>query len=307
MTSPITFGPLRRFPFDGWQARPVGVEEVADGLYALAPEEFTAARTAAAKADPANAKAISALRKPTVGAWLVNTLARTDPDLLDQLLSLGPELAQAQRSGQGDELRALGAQRRALVEAVSDGAFAAAGREVTAAARSEVESTLEAALADPATADAVRSGRLARSLSYAGFGGVDLEGAVAVGPTRPAAGSTRTKDTPAAAPAGRPDRSKDIAAAEARTHAAAGELDDAVRACQQAQQDQDDAERAEQQAVADVTAAEEALRAARTARTSADQQARKARHRTEQAAKAVEDAQKRAEKARKALDTLRRH
>src|SRR4051794_37530912 len=249
------------------QAEPVSVEDVADELYSLSPEEFTAARTAAAKQDKANSKEISALRKPTVGAWLVNTLARTEPDLLEELLVLGPALAQAQRAGKGDELRALGAQRRELVAAVTDRAFAAADREPAAAARSEVESTLEAALADPATADAVRSGRLTRALPYAGFGGLDLEGAVAVGPTRGTARKTSTKAPartaqqapPAATPAAKPDRSKDIAAAETRAQDAAGELDDAVRACQQAQHDQDKAEKAEQEAVDDVHAAEEAL------------------------------------------------
>ncbi|MDX6198546.1 MAG: hypothetical protein QOJ79_1697 [Actinomycetota bacterium] len=292
----------------------MGVEEVADELYAMPPEEFTAARTAAAKSDKAAAKDINALRKPTVGAWLVNTLARHEPDLLDELLALGPALAKAQSSGKGSQLRELGDQRRELVTAVSDKAFEAADRESTAALRAEVASTLEAALADPATADAVRTGRLTRTLSYAGFGGVDLEGAVAVGPTRGSARKAPAKTAPKstakttgkAAPAAKPDHSKDIAAAEARAQDAAGDLDDAVRACQSAQQDQEKAEDAEKQAIAAVHAAEEALRAAREARTNAEQQARKARHRTEQAAKAVEDAQKKAEKARTALDRLRR-
>ena len=86
----------------------MSLEDVADRLYGLPPEEFTAARTAAAKADRENGKAINALKKPTVGAWLVNSLARAEPDLLDQLLALGPALAEAQRGGQGDALRQLG-------------------------------------------------------------------------------------------------------------------------------------------------------------------------------------------------------
>jgi hypothetical protein len=292
----------------------VSVEEVAEALYALTPEEFTAARAAAAKADKAAAKDINALRKPTVGAWLVNTLARSEPVLLDELLALGPALADAQRSGQGDALRELGEQRRQLIGAVTDKAFAAAGRAATPALRSEVGSTLEAALADPASADAVRSGRLTRTLSYAGFGGVDLDGAVAVGPSRVTGGRSPAATKPTAATkardkapaAAKPDRSKDIAAAEARSQDAAGELDDAVRACQQAQQDQDAAEHAEQQAATDVIAAEQALQAARDARIAAEQQARRARHRTEAAAKQVKGAQTKAEKARNVLDKLRR-
>src|SRR3954470_373207 len=210
-TSLITFRPQRRFRFGAWQAAPMGVEEVADELYALPPEDFTAARAAAAKADKAAAKDINALRKHTVRAWLVNTLARHEPDLLNELLALGPALAKAQSSGKGDPLRELGDQRRQLVSAVTDKAFEAADREPTAALRSEVESTLEAALADPATADAVRTGRLTRALSYAGFGGVDLEGAVAVGPTRGAPRKTpakaAAKSADKAKPTAKPDRS----------------------------------------------------------------------------------------------------
>src|SRR4051812_45342185 len=268
-TSLITFRPQRRFPFRAWQADAMGVEEVADELYALPPEDFTAARAAAAKADKAAAKEIAALRKPTVGAWLVNTLARHEPDLLDELLALGPALAKAQSSGKGAQLRELGDQRRQLVSAVTDKAFEAAEREPTAALRSEVESTLEAALADRATADAVRTGRLTRALSYAGFGGVDLEGAVAVGPAKGASRKTPAKSAAktTAKPTARPDRSKDVAAAEIRAQDAAGDLDDAVRACQSAQQAQEEAERAEQQAGDEVTRSEAALREARAART----------------------------------------
>lgn len=275
------------------------VEDVADELYAVPPEDFTAARTAAAKQDRAAAKEIRSLRKPTVAAWIVNTLVRTEPDLLEQLLALGPALAEAQSAGKGAALRELGDQRRQLVAAVTDRAFEAAGRAPTAALRSEVESTLEAALADTATAEAVRTGRLTRALSYAGFGSVDLEGAVAVGPAK--ASSAKPP-----APTRKPDRTKDIAVAEARAQEAAGELDDAVRACQSAQQAQDDAEGAETAAGERVAAVEAELREAREVRTAAEAAARKARHRTEQAAQKVEAAQAAAEKARLALDKLRR-
>ena len=281
-----------------WQGVGVTVEAVADELYALPPEDFTAARTAAAKADKANAKQINALRKPTVGAWLVNRLARNDSDLLEQLLRLGPALADAQQTGQGDALRELGQQRRQLLAAVTDTAFAAAGRAPTAASRAEVESTLEAALADPTTADAVRSGRLVRSLSYAGFGGVDLDGAVAI--SRP------SKTALAEKPPDKAVRSRDIAAAERGALEAAGALDDAVRRCEQAQRDHDAADAAEQAAAADVRTSEAALRAGRQRRTEAESAARKARHRSEQAAQAVASAQENAEKTRAVLDKLRR-
>jgi hypothetical protein len=153
-------------------------------LYALPPEQFTAARDEAARqakadGDPDAAKALKALRRPSVAAWLVNRLAADQADLLEQLLALGPALAQAQAGGHVDQLRALGQQRRQLVEAVADAAVGVSGRGVGTAVRDEVVGTLEAALADPASGQAVRSGRLVRALSYAGFGGVDLADAVA--------------------------------------------------------------------------------------------------------------------------------
>jgi hypothetical protein len=50
-----------------------------------------------------------------------------------------------------------------------------------------VEETLRAALADPAAANAVRSGRLTTSLRYAGFGELDVSDVVALPTARPAA------------------------------------------------------------------------------------------------------------------------
>jgi hypothetical protein len=279
----------------------VTLEEIADRLYALPPEDFTAARTAEAvaakKADKDLAKQAAALRKPTVGAWLVNTLARAEPDLLDQLLALGPALADAQRSGHGDALRQLGEQRRQLIGAVTAQAFQAADREPTAAARAEVESTLEAALADPRSAEAVRSGRLVRAQSYAGFGEVDVTDAVAVPGT---AAKATSKPRP------KPKPKKDIAAAEQRALEAAGALDDAVRECEQAQRDHDEAEAARVAAEDEVRAAEQALHEARERRTEAEEAERKAARAAAKAEQAVRDAQAKAEKARTALDKLRR-
>ncbi len=156
----------------------------AEDLYRLAPAAFTAARDAAAKqaradGDREAAAALKALRRPTVAAWLLNALVHEEPALVTQLLQLGPDLAQAQAGGDAVALRALGEQRRGLVEAVADRAATATGRPLSPTARAEVVATLEAALADPGSAEAVRSGRLVRPLSYAGFGDVDLSDAVA--------------------------------------------------------------------------------------------------------------------------------
>jgi hypothetical protein len=278
----------------------------AEELYRLPPEDFTAARDAAAKqakadGDKEAAAALKALRKPSVSAHLVNLLAAHDGELLDSLLALGPALAQAQAQGQGDALRTLSAQRRELVQAVTSRAVELGQRAITAAVREEVAATLEAALADPASAEAVRSGRLVRALSYAGFGDVDLSGAVAPG-------SASTAATPKKKPAKKtdePDRER-IAAAEAAALEAAGRLDDAVRACEQAQRDHDSAEQRAGQAHAEVERLRgELAEAERTARD-ADSARSKAGKAADKAVAAVRRAQEREEQARAELDRLRR-
>ncbi len=271
----------------------------ADELYALAPEDFTAARDLAAKqakagGDPGLAKQLKSLRKPSVAAWLVNRLATQQRPLLDQLLALGPALAEAQSAGHADDLRALGQQRRDLVAAVTDAAAADAGRTVSAAVRDEVASTLEAALADPASADAVRSGRLVRSLSYAGFGGVDLSDAVAV--------AARTSGKPAAQA---PDR-KQVERAEAAAHRAAGTLDDAVRGCERAERVQATAAEAARTATAEVERLTAELRRAGKQADRAEREAERAAEIVRTAQKAVVETQKDAEAARRELDRLRR-
>lgn len=288
------------------------LDDVAERLYALAPEEFTAARDAAAKrsGDKDARAALKALRRPTVSAWLVNLLARTQPDLLHQLLELGPELAEAQSTGQGDALRALGEQRRKLVAAVTGAAVDLAGRSVTPQIRAEVEQTLEAALADPVAADALRSGRLVRPLSYAGFGDVDLDGAVA----RPTTGSSRS------VPRATSTNQQDHGALEQQALDAAAALDDAVRACESAVRRRDEAGRRRREAADAAQAAADEVRhlerqlaeardresAARAAEAAADEGTRAAESEVATTARAVARAQEGAEQARAALDRARR-
>ena len=272
----------------------------ADDLYRLAPEDFTAARDAAAEqaradGDREGAAALKALRRPTVSAWLLNTLVHEDADLVEQLLALAPGLAQAQAGGDAAALRSLGEQRRQLVGAVVARVVAVGDRPVAAAVRDEVASTLEAALADPASADALRSGRLVRALSYAGFGEVDLVDAV--GP------STQVADPPAKEPDQRAQR---LVAAEAAALEAAGRLDDAVRACRDAERARAEAARVERVLAEQVERLAEQLAAARADHEAAASQAAAAAKAARKAAAEVERVQERAERAREELDRLRR-
>jgi hypothetical protein len=273
----------------------------APDLYRLPPEEFTAARddavrVAKADGDAPAAKELKALRRPSVAAWLVNVLVGEQPELVEQLLLLGPALADAQANGNGDELRTLGAQRRDLVDAVVTQAVELAGRSVTSAVRDEVASTLETALADPEAADAVRSGRLVRALSYAGFGGVDLAGAVARTSGSPKAKALRKAD----------DRGERVAVAEAAALEAAGRLDDAVRACEQAQREHEAAQQLADTARAQVEELRSRLAEAEAAATHAESQRRNAEKAAEAAVETVRRRQAGEEQARAELDRLRR-
>ena len=153
------------------------LREHAEELYGLLPEEFMAARTAAVKAakddgDRDLAKAIQTLRRPTVAAWSVNLLARRRAELVEQVVSLGGSLREAQATLQGQALRDLTRQRRQLVAAVTQevrALAAAEGQKLSDAAVRQVEETLQAAMADPAAAEAVRSGLLAQPMASTGL------------------------------------------------------------------------------------------------------------------------------------------
>nr|WP_296063722.1 hypothetical protein [uncultured Actinoplanes sp.] len=158
---------------------PSATDEVIQRLYEAPPDGFVAARTAAIEearksGDKATAKRLAALKKPTVAAWVVNLLALRRPDLIDELVDLSAALREAQRGLQGNALRELTAQRRQVVSALVAAArgLAQAEQPSVKLPLNEVEATLTAALAEPEIAAQVRTGRLIRAATYAGFGEV---------------------------------------------------------------------------------------------------------------------------------------
>ena len=182
------------------------LDQAAAELYALTPAEFTGRRAelvAAARAggDREAGRAIAALRRPTVAAWLVNLLVRDQqpgrsgsdgggrdhPDRLTDLVRLGVDLRSAQAALDGARIRELSRQRPALLGALVQRAkdlAGPAGQQVGAGVQRELEETLAAAVADDGAAQAVSSGLLTRALAYAGIGDVDLDAATAVVLTR---------------------------------------------------------------------------------------------------------------------------
>jgi hypothetical protein len=278
------------------------LDEVAGRLYELPPEEFVAARGEEAErareaGDRDLAAAITKLRKPTVGAWAVNLLAHRRPDLVRELLALATAMRHAQRELRGDELRELSQRRRKTVSSLARDALGlavASGRRREALPAAEIEATLTAALSDPEIGEAVRTGQLAKTVSYAGFGEVpkpklrlvrDDEEAVPEPPAEPAKRAAKATKQAAAPPKleREPAEERQRQAAERR---AAAERAAAERAAAR----EAAAARRKQEAAAhrELLAARTALAEAEAARAAADRAVTNARRRVEKAAAAIE-------------------
>jgi hypothetical protein len=271
------------------------LEQVAAELYALPLEEFIAARGTLAKAlraeDGELSEAVAKLPKPALSAWAVDRLARLRPDDLDDLLALGEQLREAQEERAADRVKSLTGNAQALVRRTVRAVVEVAEVSLSDALLGQVEQTLRAAMADEEAAAVVRAGVLARPLEPAGFGPVDLSGAVAVIPAvRPA--RERERRLAVVRPSG-DDRARAArqAAEQALARLERGEADladrdDALRA---AQEQHEKAAHRRDELRAEVTEAEkEEQAAARRVREARKEQERAAR----QAARLAEGARK---------------
>jgi hypothetical protein len=180
-------------------------------LYEADPDGFTARRAELAAGardagEPAAAKKITALRKPTRSAWVVNRLVRSDPEVRSRLDELAADLRAA---GDGARIRELTAARARLVDELTRAALRVAELAAPPAAlREEVTATLDAAIADPEVAASL--GTLIRAAHYAGFGLAPLTGGTPA-PTQ----SPKKAKAPAETAAEREDRRQEkIKAAE---------------------------------------------------------------------------------------------
>jgi hypothetical protein len=159
-------------------AEPADFDQIADELYAIRPDQFamerdTKIREARADGHPELARELAKLRRPTQSAWLINLLWRDQREVMDQLFELGSELGQAQARASGADLQLLTAQRRQIEAALIRRGHALArdaGVTVSDSMEREAQETLAAALANPEVADVIRTGRLIRPATYAGFG-----------------------------------------------------------------------------------------------------------------------------------------
>jgi len=246
-----------------------------DDLYRARPEDFTGLRTrlaAAAKGrgDAARATQISASRKPTIAAWVVNRLALGDKEGKQRLVDLGERLRAAHAAMDGEQIRELSTQQRELIHELARAAFDAAGlKDPPAALRDDVTDTLQAAIADPEVADQL--GRLSRAQRYSGFGAV-APGFAVPKKTKPASAQGRHK--PATVDRHRDDltarRQREqanavLAAAERDKNEADAELSERRTDRDVARRRRDEARKALDEAERELSAAEHAYGEARKA------------------------------------------
>lgn len=178
-----------------------------EDLYGLPLEEFIAERGALVKSLRAEkrreeAGEVAALRKPSVAAWAVNQLVRSQPQTIRALFDAGDALAQAQRQAAsgahtGDAMReATRRQRDALSELTeaAEGLLSSQGDALSQTTLERVTDTLRAAAIDEEARREVQTGCLTHELRFAGLGLSGVQPGPA--PQRPG-GRTAQKPPPA--------------------------------------------------------------------------------------------------------------
>jgi len=226
-------------------------------LYSLPLASFIAERNALAKELRArgrrgDAARVTAMRKPSLAAWAVNQLVRTQPRALVALFDAGDALRRAQSdllAGRGDALalREAGKRERAsvakLVEAAR-GLLSSDGHELSPAVLERVSDTLHAAALDEHARAELEHGCLHRELRHIGLG------ADAAVPSRTSSRSSARKPRSSRKPAtretqrrsgeaerGRSERLKAARRAESESRRIAERADRALKNAQQRRND----------------------------------------------------------------------
>jgi hypothetical protein len=260
----------------------VGVD--VDDLYGLPLDRFVPERAAQVRAlraagERKQAATVAALRKPSVAAWAVNQLVRTQRRELQALLDAGDALRSVQadvlaKRAAAHDLRSAAGQERTAVDGLvstARGLLSSTGQELSATTLGRVADTLHAAALDDEAREQVMEGRLVRELRHVGLGG-------AFGlapPTRSAPARFRTSGATADRESARARRAAEAAErreqerahkeARANERDAAREVERAERSLRAAQERRDRAAEALAQAdeaLADAQAGREAARAA---------------------------------------------
>jgi DNA repair exonuclease SbcCD ATPase subunit len=270
-------------------------------LYGLPLDRFIPERTALVKQlrgdkQRDEASAVGALRKPSVAAWAVNQLVRTQTKEIRALFLAGDDLVAAQadaaagRRG-GEAIRDASRRQReavgGLVEA-AEGLLSSNGHPLSQATLERVGDTLRAAAIDPDARRQVEDGCLAQELRFVGLGVGD---ALTAALPR-AAAKSKAAEPPqapeqlkaakpkAAKPKGRKPAKEADGAARPADAAARAEAEAAARA-------EAEAERQRKTALKEARSAEAD---ARRAATRADKELAAAQARRDEAAEALDEA-----------------
>jgi hypothetical protein len=230
-----------------------------DDLYGAPLDRFVPQRTELAKAlrkegRREDATEVAALRKPSVAAWAVNQLIRTQSRSVKELFGAGDALRRAHEqasSGHGDaqELRKATQEERAAVDALIEaarGLLTSDGHELSPSVIDRVAETLRAAALDPGARAEVSEGRLERELRHVGLGflGDAAPAAPAPAPKRKAPASSKPKQEQAQkaeAEARERERAQALKEARAAEKDARRELERAQKAVDSAQARRDKA------------------------------------------------------------------
>jgi hypothetical protein len=245
-----------------------------DHLYGAPLEEFVTQRRGLARELRKQGKRdeaadVAALRKPSVAAWAVNQLVRTQPRSVAELFEAGDALQEAHRgatTGRGDAaaLRSAAQRERSAVDDLMQaarGLLTSDGHELSPTIIDRVAETLRAAALDEQARAQVRDGQLERELRHVGLGVLSGGGA-----TQPAArAEPKSKQSAAKKRAGK------ACAGEAEAHDR--EVDEQERRARRAEEDRRKRER------------DQALKAARDVEA-------KARRQVERATRALKLAQR---------------
>jgi hypothetical protein len=237
-------------------------------LYGLPLEQFVSERNALARTlrregRREQAEEVAKLRKPSVAAWAVNQIVRTQQRDVAKLLDAGDALQQAQAEllagrGQGARLRQGLERERALVDALTEKARGLLNDrgELAPATLERVSDTLHAAALDADARAQVTGGSLERELRQVGLG----TGGLGAAPAAPKRSARSSEDDAKGKPAAE-RRAEEERAAERR--AARRAESQARRAAEKAERGLEAAQRRRDAAAAALRAADEALASAR--------------------------------------------
>jgi hypothetical protein len=259
-----------------------------DDLYGLPLDRFTPERNALARelrngGKRGDAAEVAALRKPSVAAWAVNQLVRTQRKAVAELFDAGDALRAAQDNvvtgrGDGRTLRVAVERERAAVDALTGaarGLLTSDGHELSQTIIDRVADTLNAAALDDEARSHVKDGRLERELRHVGLG-------VAVGATLPAPARRAAPKKPAADRAAEQraerERAEARAAARATEREARRRLERAERAANSTAERRDRAAKALDEAEAELSDAESEMEEARDELGTAEQALRELEH-----------------------------